>query len=135
MVPCALYGKNVRKLINPGNGLEISVMTSRGMVFSCWQPTTEEVDQIKRGEPVWLVQQGSYIPQMTLSVGREEMVVPHDICLESMTGDSDQKLMDEANAIVEQDMRNGKIIAAIIVAGTVLLFLTGLYLGAKAVFA
>lgn len=86
MIPARLLGKNVRTLVNSATGLSIPVIASRGMVFSAWTPSKEELSLLQDGKPVWLIQRGAHIPEMVMSVGEEQFVVPKDVRDEMLYG-------------------------------------------------
>ena len=61
------------------SGVQIPCIAARGLVFSAWTPSPEELAAINGGSPVWLVQRGPYIPDMAMRVGSELEVIPHDL--------------------------------------------------------
>ena len=83
MKPATISGKDVRFLTSPSTGIKIPVIAARGNVFSAWVPSPEDLDALKKGEPLWLVQRGDYIPEMHMVVGRRDTVVPVEFSLEA----------------------------------------------------
>ena len=77
MLPVKLEGSEVRKL--SGAGMELAVITSRGLCFSAWSPSAEDLSAMGRGEPLWLVQKGSAIPAQHMVVGVKSAVIPPDM--------------------------------------------------------
>lgn len=79
MIPAELKGPAVRNITSTITGVVIPVISARGLVFSAWTPSPEELAALAKGSPLWLVQRGPYIPDMTLRVGAEFDVIPHDL--------------------------------------------------------
>lgn len=88
MVPAILIGKNVRQLTSPSTGSKIAVIASRGLVFSSWSPSPEELAGLNAGQPLWCIMSGAYIPEFQLIVGEESMIIPKDVRAEMLTGES-----------------------------------------------
>jgi len=79
MISVKLMGSEVRTLTNNTTGAELSVIASRGMVFSCWRFSREELADVASGKPVWLIIRGEVIPELVMAVGDRKQVVPPDI--------------------------------------------------------
>lgn len=79
MMPASMTGPEFRRLVSHSTGLEIPVIAAKGLVFSGWLPSKEDLQALQRGEPLWLVQRGEYIPEMHMIVGKKEAVVPFEI--------------------------------------------------------
>lgn len=84
VVPARMVGREVRTIVSPTTGIEIPVIAAKGMVFSCWTPSKEELVKINSGLPVWLIQRGPSIPEMTMLVGDRSEVIPRDFMLEAI---------------------------------------------------
>jgi hypothetical protein len=83
MKPLVMTGAEVRTLMSNTTGLNIPVIAARGLVFSGWMPSPEDLKQLAAGEPLWLVQRGQHIPEMHMIVGRKEAVIPAPIKTEA----------------------------------------------------
>ena len=79
MGPLTMVGRDVRYLVSGNTGLKIPVISARGLVFSAWVPTPEDLELFKRGQPLWLVQRGEAIPEMHMIVGNKDQVIPAEI--------------------------------------------------------
>jgi hypothetical protein len=79
MNPYAIAGSEVKELVSKETGRTVHVVASRGMVFSPWKPSPEEVDELVKGRPVWVVLRGVNIPEFTVIVGEKNVVIPPDI--------------------------------------------------------
>jgi hypothetical protein len=66
-------------------GTDMTVIAAKGLVFSAWAPSPEELELLSGGHPLWLIQRGPFIPEMTLRVGSQENVVPHDMMRAAVT--------------------------------------------------
>lgn len=79
MLPVELQGSEVRTLENRTTGGLLSVIAARGLVFSCWRFTADELRGIQEGKPVWVVIRGESIPEYNLTVGNRGEVVPAEV--------------------------------------------------------
>lgn len=84
MKPMLMSGPDVRYLESKTTGLQIPVVASRGLVFSPWVPSKEDIIAFEKGEPLWLVQRGDAIPEMHMIVGKRHEVVPPEIKREAI---------------------------------------------------
>lgn len=89
MIPAQLAGKEVRQIYSPSTGISIPVIYGRGMVFSAWQASPEEIQKLKDGFPLWLIQRGTHIPEMTLVVAEKAEIVPRDIIIEAVSRENE----------------------------------------------
>jgi hypothetical protein len=112
--PARLVGKNVQNLVNSATGQAIPAIVSRGLVFTCWEPSEEERKDILIGKPLWVIQRGSFIPEMVLQIGDQNMVVPNDVRMDMLTQNSDQKLMDDAAKVYRSNLWWGKLMVKLI---------------------
>lgn len=118
MISAKLSGPNVKQLVNPSTGVTVDVMSSRGMVFSCWTPSPEEIELLSNGKPLWLIQKGSHIPEMCLVVGDQSFIVPSE---QRMTASSDEALVHDILRERETNQRWGTRIAWATVVGVIIL--------------
>lgn len=95
MEPIALAGKTVRNLISPSTGTKIPVISSRGLVFSCWRPSNEELVLLAEGKPLWVAMRGSYIPEFSIIVGTQDTIIPRDVRMDLITGDEAEIAVSE----------------------------------------
>jgi len=79
MIPCTIDGSETRILKNPITGADLHVIAARGLVFTAWRFTAEELRQVNAGAPVWVVLHGEVLPVFNLTVGRRNEVVPPEI--------------------------------------------------------
>ena len=61
-------------------------------MFSSWTPSKEELELLNGGAPVWLIQKGNYIPEMTMMAGTRDMVVPPITALETLNDQENEKI-------------------------------------------
>lgn len=79
MIPCPIDGSETRVLKNPITGADLHVIAARGLVFTAWRFTAEEMRQVNEGAPVWVVLHGEVLPVFNLTVGRRNEVVPPEV--------------------------------------------------------
>ena len=84
MNPANIVGPGVRHMISQSTGMKIPTIAARGLVFTPWQPSPEEIQALEAGAFLWLVQRGTYIPEMSMMVGMQADVVPRDLQLEAL---------------------------------------------------
>lgn len=92
MLPIELKGTDVRFLVSSTTGLKVPVIAARGLVFSAWAPSPEELKQLNEGVPVWLVQRGVAVPEMTMIVAERRQVIPTDLAKEAQNTKLDEKV-------------------------------------------
>ncbi len=112
MIPVRLDGAEVRTLKNNTTGDQLSVIAARGMVFSSWRFSAEELAAVARGKPVWLVIRGELIPEITMTVGDRNEVVPPEIIKRAQRQDAILKT-PEAEAVISKNKRESWLIEAI----------------------
>ena len=87
MEPIRLVGRNVLELTAPSTGNKIPMIASRGLCFSPWVPSAEEIELLKSGKTIWAIFHGNRIPEFQLIVGDQEMIIPSDVRREMIAGD------------------------------------------------
>ncbi len=121
MISVALNGAEVRTLKNNTTGMELNVIAARGMIFSSWRPSREEMLALNAGKPVWVVIRGELVPEFTLAVGDRNEVVPPEIIRRAQRQDAIIK-SEEGQAAITQDNRKRalvEVIAWLYLAGSV----------------
>jgi hypothetical protein len=124
MNPATLVGKGVRQLYSSESGIKIPCLSAKGLVFTAWIPSPEELEDIAKGQAIWLIQHGPYIPPMTMRVGDEKDVIPHDVRLRAIEEahpdnpheQAVKKHQDELrqSQVTDQDKLFGRIMLAIL---------------------
>ncbi len=76
MEPAILRGPGVQVMLTPETKNEVHVISARGLVWSCWNPSPEDIVKLAAGEPLWLIQRGPFIPEMSMRVGKQEDTIP-----------------------------------------------------------
>lgn len=137
MIAVPLNGAEVRTLKNLTTGNELNVIAARGMVFSSWRPTREEMTALTSGKPVWVVIRGEMVPEFHLQVGDRNEVVPpeiikraqkQDAILNSELGVEVQARKKREHWIIEA-LAWGYLAAGTCVCLAALLFLKGYFFG------
>ena len=78
-MPYAIAGAGVRSLVSQDTGRTVQVLQARGLVFSAWRASPEELAELNKGRHVWVVIKGPSVPEFQLVVGPRETVVPPDL--------------------------------------------------------
>jgi len=128
MTPATLIGRGVRTIESTKTGIRIPVISAKGLVFSAWQPSPEELQDLLRGSYVWLVQRGPLIPEMTMQVGQEQDVIPSDVRLRAIQAEADDPYERAVAAKQHEDKQNrlvgrimlGTFVLAVVVVGVLL---------------
>jgi hypothetical protein len=84
MIPANLSGREVQYMTSTSTGTKIPTIVSRGMVFTPWEASPEDLKLLQNGHFLWLVQRGDSIPDMHMVVGPYDQVVPTDMRLEAI---------------------------------------------------
>lgn len=90
MIAARLFGPGVQRLTSGETGIPFDAIAARGLVFTCWTPSPEELELLKSGLPVWLIQRGPFIPDMSMRVGKQEEVIPHNLIAAAVSQASGQ---------------------------------------------
>lgn len=109
MLPVALNGAEVRTLKNNTTGDSLHVIASRGLVFSSWRFSPEELIAVKAGKPVWLIIRGELVPEMTMTVGDRNEVVPPEIIKRAQKQDAILK-GPEVAAMVKKQLSEDRLV-------------------------
>lgn len=124
MNPVTLTGKGVRTLESTESGIRIPCFSAKGLVFTAWQPTPEELRELLKGSLIWIVQRGPYIPEMTVRVGEERDVIPGNLRLNAATEEPQERAVarwKKDREIQRQDVIYGRwllgLLAAVLVFG------------------
>ena len=131
MIPAELKGPAVRTITSTVTGVAIPVISARGLVFSAWTPSPEELAAMAAGSPVWLVQRGPYIPDMTMRVGKEFDIIPHDLMKsaieEALPGGDAYEQAVKAWKPTDLDRRLGRLalISGVLLGFALLMFAAG----------
>ena len=99
-------------MVAASTGTKIPVITARGLVFSAWTPSPEELKQMQEGVPLWLIQKATFIPEMTMVVGERRMVVPHSLHVAAVDAVAMDPIIAEAK--VARDATFNKVRAFIV---------------------
>lgn len=128
MISVALNGSEVRTLKNHTTGAELAVIASRGMVFSSWRFSPEELVAVQSGKPVWVVIRGEAIPEFHLQVGDRNEVVPPEIIRRAQKADAilNTPLGEQ---VVAKNKREGWLIEVIAWVYAFVIIATALFLG------
>lgn len=113
MTPATLIGRGVRTIESAQTGIRIPVISAKGLVFSAWQPSPEELQDLLRGSYVWLVQRGPMIPEMTMQVGQEQDVIPGDVRLRAIQAEADDPY-ERAVAAKHHEYRQNRLVGRVI---------------------
>lgn len=117
MNPATLVGPAVRKLTSATTGLKIPCISAKGLVFTAWVPSPEEVEDMVKGHPVWVVMRGPYIPELMVRVGEEKEVIPVDVktraIQEALPDDPHEEAVRRWKP-TEQDRLYGRIMLALL---------------------
>ena len=99
----ALKGMDVRHLVSASTGLDIPVIAAKGMVFSAWEPSPEDIEKFKMGHPLWLIQKGIAVPEMTMLVATRNEVVPASYTREAVDIAKYDKVIHETRSQRQKD--------------------------------
>lgn len=131
MISVALNGAEVRTLKNLTTGNTLNVIAARGMVFSSWRPSPEELTALISGKPVWCVIRGEIVPEFHLQVGDRNEVVPPEIIKRAQRQDAILKSPEGAEVLAKNKRKAlfievlAWIYAAAVVIATVLVLWFG----------
>lgn len=117
MIPCQLFGPEVRHLTSNLSGVSVPCISAKNMVFMAWSPTPEEKKALLEDSPIWVAARGPFIPEMTLRVGSQAEVIPYDLQQAAVRenipgGDAAQKAaaLHRSSLLTEGDRRWGRFI-------------------------
>lgn len=112
MLPVELNGAEVRTLQNHTTGSRLHVIAARGMVFSSWRFSPEELAAVKLGKPVWVVIRGEIVPEFHLQAGDRNEVVPPEIIKRAQQKDAILN-SPEAVELVKKQKREDWLVTAV----------------------
>lgn len=115
MRPVELNGAEVRTLQNHTTGDKLAVIAARGMVFSSWRFSPEELIAVRAGKPVWVIIRGEIVPEFHLAVGDRTEVVPPEIIKRAQRQDSMLK-SPEAVEISKKNRREELVVELVMYA-------------------
>lgn len=105
-------GSEVRTLKNTNTGEELAVIAARGLVFSSWRFSPEELVAVRSGDPVWVVIRGEIVPEFHLQVGRRNEVVPPEIIKRARTQEA---IVSSAQGkeVIAQNIRKDRLVEVV----------------------
>lgn len=131
MISTPLTGAEVRTLTNNVTGSRLNVIAARGMVFSSWRFSPEELAAVRSGKPVWVIMRGEIVPEFHLQVGDRNEIVPPEIIKRAQRQDAILKSPEGAEVLAKNKRKAlfievlAWIYAAAVVIATVLVLWFG----------
>ena len=121
MISATLRGPGVQQMNSLETGMAMDAIYSRGLVFTAWTPSREELDSLLRGEPVWLIQRGPFIPEMSLKVGSQEDVIPAPLMRDAIKHATGTDPHEEAVRNFKANIKLGRqVITAFVIVAVIL---------------